>query len=195
MHAFGDLLDHFFAKGWQVLRTPAGHKALIDNHFLIDMAKANEKAVDTVMRTWFDIGVKQSAAGDMVSREAERFRVMSVGVSSAMAEQAAAVGQIAQAAEDMRRQSEQTTKGLAEQGRAAADIAAATHNVARQVALIVRANREQSDAAYAARETLGELRRLNEQAREQVRAAGVAGMLAGRARPSAPPDAGATGRR
>ena len=49
----------------------------------------------------------------------------------------------------------------------------ATHNVARQISLIVRANREQSENAGAALETLSELRRLGDRATEELRAMGV----------------------
>ena len=62
-------------------------------------------------------------------------------------------------------------------------------------ALIVRANREQSDNAVATRETLDELRRLNARAVEAVQGMGVAPLLAGRARPAGPPDAGPAARR
>jgi methyl-accepting chemotaxis protein len=86
----------------------------------------------------------------------------------------------------MRRQSEQTSKGLAEQSRAASDVGSATHNVARQVAAIVRANREQSENASAALETLAELRRLGERATTAVRDAGLAPALTERARLAGP---------
>jgi len=116
-----------------------------------------------------------------------------------MAEQASAVGQIAQASDDMRRQSEHTSKGLAEQGRAAAEISDATHNVARQIGLMVRSNREQSENAAAAAETMSELRRVSERAREEVRAAGVApaiaAVLGDRARRSPAGTQGTTDRR
>jgi methyl-accepting chemotaxis protein len=95
-----------------------------------------------------------------------------------MSEQAAAIGQIAQSAEDMRRLSDQTSKGLAEQARAAAEVSDATRNVARQISLIVRANREQSENAGAALETVSELRRLGDRAIEELRASGADPALA-----------------
>jgi methyl-accepting chemotaxis protein len=99
----------------------------------------------------------------------------------------------------MRRQSEHTSKGLAEQARAAAEISDATHNVARQIALMVRSNREQSENAAAAAETMSELRRLSERARAEVQAAGVvpaiAALLGDRARRSPAGTPGAMDRR
>jgi excinuclease UvrABC nuclease subunit len=77
-----------------------------------------------------------------------------------------------------KRELAETVRRNAEQARAAAEISEATHNVARQIGLIVRANREQSENAAAAQETIGELRMLSERAREEVRAAGVAPAIA-----------------
>jgi methyl-accepting chemotaxis protein len=125
---------------------------------------------------------EQSAAGEQVSREAVRFRGMSASVSTAMAEQATAVGQIAHATQAIRRQSDQTSRGLAEQSRAASDIQQATRNVARQIGLMVNANREQSENARAALETLAELRRLEQHATKAVQDAGLSGLLSERAR-------------
>ena len=116
-----------------------------------------------------------------MSREAVRFRGMSASVSTAMAEQATAIGQIAQATQAIRRQSDQTSRGLAEQSRAAADIQQATRNVARQIGMMVSANREQSENARAALETLAELRRLEQRSTRAVQDAGLSALLNERA--------------
>jgi hypothetical protein len=63
----------------------------------------------------------------------------------------------------------------------------------------VRANREQSENAAAAQETMSELRRVSERAREEVRAAGVApaiaALLGDRARRASAGSQGMTDRR
>jgi len=112
---------------------------------------------------------EQAAAGEEVSREAERLAQLVVGVSKAMREQAAAGDQITQAVDSMRRQADQTTKAMAEQVRAARDMTVSSQNVSKQIGLMTRANREHASQAQNVISALAEIRTVTESNARGVR--------------------------